>query len=239
MIALDSGHSTITAGKRTPDGIREIEFNYPTKRYIMQELTRLKIPYVDCSPDKNIDYSLTSRANTANNAKAAIFVSIHYNAYGDGKTYNNVKGIETFHFPASTGGKLLATHVHNELIKDTKQVDRGVKEAKFTVLHKTKMPAILAECGFMTNKQDAKLMTSPVYQKLCAIAITKGICKYMGYTYTPAPTTSAPTTRKDYQTILKEVSQWSKIWIDFIDKNHSKDLNLKGLIELLYYTKGS
>jgi len=42
--------------------------------------------------------------------------------------------------------------------------------------------------------------------------------------------------KKDYEKILKEVSNYSNIWIDFVNKYHSPTLNLKGLIEKLYFT---
>jgi N-acetylmuramoyl-L-alanine amidase len=228
MIALDSGHATTTPGKRTPDGFQEISFNYPTKHFLMSELKRNGFSYVDCSPDKTIDYGLTERARCANNAKANLFVSIHYNALNGG--WGSHGGIETYHYNNSSNGKKLATLVQAELIKITKLRDRGIKPAIFTVLEKTTMPAILCECGFMDNKEEAALMKTAAHQKNCAIGICKGICKYFGVTYKSETT-------KDYKTILKEVSNYSDIWISFV-KAHP-EVNLAGLIEVLYYHKGN
>jgi N-acetylmuramoyl-L-alanine amidase len=234
IIAVDDGHGLETAGKRTPDGYKENEFNYHCKLFLMEELKRHNIGIIDCSPGR-IDNSLLDRANRANKGKANLFVSIHYNALST--TWGNHGGIETFHFPSSVNGKKFATFVQDELIKITGLRNRGVKSANFAVLRLTNMPAILAECGFMDNKKESTLMKSYTHRKNCAIGIMMGICKYLNIAYIPEKPAAA--SKKNYETILKEVSQWSSTWIDFVNKNHSKDLNLKGLIELLYYTKGS
>lgn len=58
-----------------------------------------------------------------------------------------------------------------------KHVNRetGVKATNFQVLRETKMTAILEECGFMTNKEEAKLLKSDSYRKKGAQAIVKDL----------------------------------------------------------------
>jgi len=232
IIALDDGHGLETAGKRTPDGFLENNFNYPTKIFLAEELRRNGFNWVDCSPGRT-DNSLANRATRANNGKADLFISIHYNALNG--VWGTHGGIETFHFPGSSNGKKFATLVQEELIKATKLRNRGVKSANFAVLRLTNMPAILAECGFMDNREEAALMKTAAHQNNCAVAICKAICRYFGVTYKAV---TEQNSKKDYKTILKEVSNYSEIWIKFVEKNHSNSLNLKGLIEVLYYYKG-
>ena len=45
------------------------------------------------------------------------------------------------------------------------------------------MPAVLVECGFMTNKEEAMLLLSTVYRKKCAEGICKALCAYFGVKY--------------------------------------------------------
>ena len=80
-----------------------------------------------------------------------------------------------------------------ELVKSTGLRDRGIKSrTDLAVLRRTKMPAILCECGFMDNLEEAKLMLDENYQWKVAESIGKGICNYLGVKYVPKPA-PAPT----------------------------------------------
>jgi len=181
-ISLDSGHGLNTAGNRTPDGMREWSFNSVVASYIANELKG----YMDVNTIRVDDISgktdvpLSTRTARANGEKADVYISVHANAYGSGG-WNNTQGIETFTYPtASRESFVLAKLVQGELVKATKRNDRGIKTANFAVLRSTNMPAILVECGFMTNKEEAALLKSDAYRKTCAVAITKGIAAMYG-----------------------------------------------------------
>ena len=58
--------------------------------------------------------------------------------------------------------------------------DRGVKAAPFIVLLSTEMPAILAEVSSMSNEDEARLLTKPLYRQYIAEALAKGIRAYAG-----------------------------------------------------------
>ncbi|NLZ53249.1 MAG: N-acetylmuramoyl-L-alanine amidase [Thermoanaerobacteraceae bacterium] len=188
-VAIDNGHGLNTAGKRTPplsDGrvIREWEFNYPTAKKLKQVLERCGLETIMVS-DTQEDTPLAIRTSRANNANADIFVSIHYNAFkGEWGTHG---GVETHYYPSSTKGKKLAELVQAELAKATGLRNRGIWASNFYVLRKTKMPAILCECGFMDNLEEAKLMLDENYQWTVAEAIGRGICAYLGVKYVPKP----------------------------------------------------
>jgi len=108
----------------------------------------------------------------------AAFVSIHANAFGNG--WNNANGIETFVYPtASKKSKALASLVQSALITACKRTDRGVKKANYTVLRETRMPAVLIECGFMTNREEAALLMSNAYRVQCARAIAHALSTWI------------------------------------------------------------
>jgi len=188
-VALDDGHGLETAGKRTPAFpdtglvIRENEFNHATKLKLFEVLARCGIMYVDVAPGQ-VDVPLDDRVRVANDAKADIYVSIHFNAY-NGVWESTKGGIETFHYTNSVKGRPLAEAIHKHLIKGTKMPDRGVKEANFHVLKYTTMPAVLCECGFMDVLEQADLMDDEAYQWECAEEIGQGICEYFGAEYIP------------------------------------------------------
>ncbi len=183
LIAIDNGHGKDTPGKRTPKilnsrVIHEWEFNFPTAKKLgkLLEHNGFKVIYVS---DTSVDTPLSTRTSRANNANADLFISIHYNALAG--EFGSHGGIETLYHPNSSNGKKLASLVQNELIKETGLRNRGIKARPgLAVLKNTQMPAIICECGFMDNLNEAKLMLDEDYQLKCARAITKGICRYYG-----------------------------------------------------------
>ena len=186
-IAIDDGHGMETAGKRTPafsDGsvMRENEFNRAVVAHLHDELIRNGFSVVLTAPE-DTDTSLATRVQRANDAHADYFVSVHANAFGNG--WNDANGVESFVYAlndAKTTG--LARCIQHELIQATGLRDRGVKEnPTLYVLRKTTMPAVLCECGFMTNATEAKLLKSDAYRKKCATSICKGICAFAGKVY--------------------------------------------------------
>lgn len=178
-IMLDAGHGKNTAGKRTPDdSMREFEYNSVVAQIAKELFLEYEEVQVDFAHDLSgiIDVSLSNRVQKANKWSSDIYISIHANTSGD--AWSNAVGIETFHHPnASNASKTLAKEVHGKLIQKTKRRDRGVKQANFQVLRETNMPSILVEGGFMTNKEEAQLLKSLYYRKLCAEAIVEAVAK--------------------------------------------------------------
>jgi len=181
-IFIDDGHGIETPGKRSPGGTRENEFNRPTAVKVRTLAEKLGFNVVMVAPELE-DVPLQKRVNRANTAfkslrsnHKAIYVSIHFNAAGEG--WSGAEGIETFHYTGSAEGRKLAAAVQQELIKGTPQRNRGIKESNFYVLKETIPPAILVEGGFMTNKKEASLMLDPEFQNETAKEILDGICKY-------------------------------------------------------------
>ncbi len=203
-IAIDNGHGKNTAGKRVPDdSMREWDFNHATAKYLNEELKYNNFKTLMVS-DTSEDTPLKTRTNKANNAKVDLFVSIHANAYLG--TWGNAHGIETFAYKSNTKGDKLAKLVQEELIKATKLTDRGVKYNNLHITRETTMPAILCECGFMDNKDEAKLLKSDSYRKTCAKAICKGFCRYFNIEYKDKDATKSPETNVNKNMFYRVVS---------------------------------
>jgi len=181
-IVIDAGHGPETAGKCSPDGsLREYHFNSAVARYVADKLfSGYEGVEILMTHDDSRDVPLKERTDKANAWKADLFVSIHANAYGDGG-WNSAQGIETFvHETRPPAAVALANAVQRQLIRATGRPDRGVKSANFHVLRETKMTAILVECGFMTNREEAELLKSDAYRRKCAEAIVAGIVETYG-----------------------------------------------------------
>jgi len=119
---------------------------------------------------------MARRRVIANSSKADIFVSIHQNSYDDPK----VHGAQVFFFNESDNSKKLAVHIQDHL---REFVDPGNKlQAKsnknYFVLKQTVMPAVLVECGFLTNYSERCKLQKEDYQEKIAWAIYLGIVDY-------------------------------------------------------------
>lgn len=119
------------------------------------------------SKDKFIP--LEERSRIANRYRNAVFISIHFNS--SWKT--SALGIETYY--RSSNGQKFASLVQRELIRNIGAVDRGVKTANFSVLRRTRIPAILVEGGFVSNNTERSAMLDPRYRQTVAESIGRAI----------------------------------------------------------------
>lgn len=178
-IAVSGGHGPSTPGKRTPDGFKEFQFNYPTAELVCTYLLEYQNVQVLRVYEATRDVPLAERTSKANSWGADLYVSIHFNAAGPGGWYDAAHGIETLVYSSSTSssnGFSVGTKVHAKLISATGLFSRGIKaRPDLWELRATNMAAFLAECGFMTNRAEAALMKTAAYQQKCARAIVDGI----------------------------------------------------------------
>ena len=128
--------------------------------------------------DTEEDTPLRRRVNDANKIHRekgnCIYVSVHANAFGNGRNFNNAKGTCTFYHYRSATGEVLAKSLQKWLAELTPFRDRGIRAnetwANFYVLRKTHMPAVLSENGFMTNFDDAINLMDPNVRQAIANA---------------------------------------------------------------------
>jgi N-acetylmuramoyl-L-alanine amidase len=141
--------------------------------------------------------TLTERAQFAAKVKADLFLSIH----ADGATSAAAQGVQTFISTCSgyessnsngKGGNLATTKnntydranaalgyaIQSNLLKMSKRSDRGVRRARFSVIKNAPAPAALIECGFLTNREEGRLLGSTAYRKAVAIGIINGVRAY-------------------------------------------------------------
>ncbi|MEM9238012.1 MAG: N-acetylmuramoyl-L-alanine amidase, partial [Verrucomicrobiota bacterium] len=100
---------------------------------------------------------------------SAVFVSIHFNA----STNTSIKGAETFYW--SSRGRVIASAIQRRLAYRVKTTNRGVKRKGFTVLVQTRCPAVLVECGFISNRRERGRCATVWYQQTAARAIYDGL----------------------------------------------------------------
>ncbi len=120
--------------------------------------------------------TLGNRAAMANNAKADLFVSVHANAHSN----RAIGGTETYYNTSYRSGdsQRLASVVQQELVRELKLRDIGVKTAGFYVIRHTTMPSILVELAFLSNAREEGLLNQAAFRQRSAEAILRGIHRY-------------------------------------------------------------
>lgn len=199
LIVLDDGHGMGTAGKRTPyiaelgRQIKENEFNREVVKYLNAELKRCGFKTLLTAPT-DADTPLATRVAIANNAKADLLISIHFNAldgifHGDSKDPQGFSAhVQSTLYDSAKFARIALKH----LAGGTKQQNRGVVQQNLYMTRETKMPAVLFELGFMDHKREAMLMINVAFQKECAVELAKAVCEFYRVAY-KAPVQSQPT----------------------------------------------
>jgi N-acetylmuramoyl-L-alanine amidase len=117
--------------------------------------------------------SLPGRAAIGNRYRNAIFVSVHYNYNRSGSG----AGVESYYY--YSGSYSLASYIQAYLVQSTKMANRGVKYKSLHVTRETtRNPAVLIECGFVSNANERSHMMTGEFRKRIAEGIAKGILAY-------------------------------------------------------------
>ena len=151
---------------------------------------------VHCTRTSDVSIPLSAIGAMQKRAGSDLFVSIHVNSTAN----HSISGVETFCLtPAgaasSNGGKptktvypgnkndaanmLLAWHIHRGMLKKTNAADRGIKRARFMVLRDVDVPGVLVEIGFISNRQEEKLLNDAKYTDKVAYGIVEGITGFV------------------------------------------------------------
>ncbi|WP_414576219.1 N-acetylmuramoyl-L-alanine amidase [Anabaena sp. CCY 9402-a] len=173
VVLIDPGHGGKDPGAIGIGGLREKDVILPISQRIAQVLQQNGVQVVMTRNSDNF-VSLPGRVQMAERAGADVFVSIHANAIGGGRT--DVNGLETYYYDSGLG---LARAVHNSIRQSVNVRDRGVRRARFFVLRKSSMPSILVETGFLTGREDSAKLRSTAFQNQMADAIARGILQYL------------------------------------------------------------
>jgi len=196
-VVLDPGHGGHDKGQVSRYGA-EKDFALDVARKL-RPILQAKGFRVIMTREGDYFVPLEVRAQIANRAPNSIFVSIHFNATNDDP---NATGFEIFSFtprgaPSTSDGNVnsksfnmqpgssvdaqsmaLSACIYHSVLGQLREYDRGIKRARFAVLRLTKIPAVLIECGFLTERGESKLISNKDWRAKLAAAIAVGIESY-------------------------------------------------------------
>ncbi len=172
VVVIDPGHGGPDPGA-VGNGLKETEIVLDISRQVNRFLEQQGVQVI-MTRNGEYDLDLQPRVDIAERANASVFVSIHANAISLARP--DVNGIETYYY---SSGKGLAQSIHQSILQSIDIGDRRVRSARFYVLRRTSMPAVLVETGFITGAEDKFKLADPAFRTQMAKAISRGILRYL------------------------------------------------------------
>ncbi|CAN5562091.1 hypothetical protein BH20VER3_BH20VER3_16570 [soil metagenome] len=226
-VILDPGHGGHDKGAISSYGY-EKDFALDVARNI-KPLLEAKGLTVKMTRDSDVFVPLELRARIANASKDAIFVSIHFNATNSNPS---AQGFEIFSLtprgapstdddalalrfmnmqagsPVDAPSLALSMSVYHSVVGHFSEFDRGIKRARFAVLRLTKIPAILVEGGFLTERGESRLIAQSTWRSKLAQSIATGIMNYKGLVENNKRPMMVADYRRDFegQLVLKDAT---------------------------------
>lgn len=181
VIILDAGHGGWDPGKTGMQGEDEKNINLSVMTKLQQYLEQSgAIVMVTRTTDEALGSGkrtdMAERKKIANENNGDILVSIHQNAFPS----ERAKGAQVFYHKTSEDGKRLAELVQESLrtYVDEENTRQAKQNSDYYILRTTEIPAVIVECGFLSNAGEEQLLNQEAYQDQLAWAIYLGILEY-------------------------------------------------------------
>ena len=199
VVVLDPGHGGADPGAGQ-GALQEKGFTLDIAKRVRSRLRENHVNVL-LTRDRDATMSLEERCWRADRYGADVFVSIHFNASRNPA----ISGLETYIVPASGypttveleqnivsvkrkdcpgnrydgANMVLAQYLQKGMLAHTGAADRGIRRARFYVIRNANSPATLVECGFLSNKGEAKKILNDGYRDKIAEGIARGILTYL------------------------------------------------------------
>lgn len=190
ILVLDAGHGGIDGGAVAEDGTMEQDINLAIVKKceafaglfgIRTILTRTDRNSIDYDPAQSIRANkvadIHARERIVGSVSNPIFLSVHLNKFSD----SSYSGAQVFWSKNNPEGQLLAQRIQEQLTCGLSPIrERQAKQAADSIylMKKLHCPAVIVECGFLSNAQEARLLTQDDYQKRLALCIMDGYLQY-------------------------------------------------------------
>lgn len=220
-VVLDPGHGGFDKGAVSSYGY-EKDYALDLARQL-RPLLQAKGFRVLMTRESDVFVPLEVRAQIANRTTDSIFVSLHFNATdrdpsaigfeiysltprGAPSTYEDNLTLASVNIqngtPEDTSSIALSSCIYHSLVGQVGEFDRGIKRARFAVLRLTKIPAVLLEPGFLTERAESRLIDNGEWRKKLADAICAGLVNYRALVETKKRPMVLADYRRDKQTEL-------------------------------------
>lgn len=185
-VVIDPGHGGIDPGSiGYKTKTKESTINLAISKLLVEKLKRIGLRVVMTRENEDGLYGLSTtnykkrdmqkRREIIKKANPQIVVSVHMNSY----IRHNLRGAQVFYDKSSENSENLALCIQDQFAEKLEKSDKGIAVGDYYMLKCTPSASVIAECGFLSNEEDEKLLLSPSYQDLIAECIFVGIVNYL------------------------------------------------------------
>ena len=189
-VVIDPGHGGEDGGAVSAEGLYEKDANLAVAFALRDLLEMNGIPVIMTRDedillyDRNVDYhgrkkvlDLAARKTIADNAGDCLFISIHMNAFPQPQ----YSGTQVWYGARDPLSASIAKDIQTNALLLQPGNKRKIKAAGSSIylLDNIQAPCVLVECGFLSNPQEAALLSDSNYQKALAFMIFSGVCGYV------------------------------------------------------------
>ncbi len=167
-VVIDAGHGGHDRGGIPGQKVAEKDMNLDVAQRLRNVLAASGYRVI-MTRDSDVFVPLPTRVAIANSYRNAIFVCIHFNS----TQRMGASGIETYFY--SRDSLPLASAIHYFVVGGAPSANRGVRRRGYYVLRRTNVPAVLVECGFLTNPTEAAYAQTASYRQKLAEEIAAGV----------------------------------------------------------------
>ena len=181
-VVVDAGHGGKDSGAYRRYGPPEKMVALDVAQRLERKLRESQVKTV-MTRDSDVFIPLNDRVAMENKQKNAVFVSIHFNDSRKRKA----RGFETYYHSGASVD--LANRIQHKLMAIPNSANGGVHTANFRVLRMANCPAVLVECGYLSNRSEGNQARDSEYRELLADRIAEAIVeqRYGTGVYQPPP----------------------------------------------------
>ena len=181
-VVVDAGHGGKDSGAYRRYGPPEKMVALDVAQRLEKKLRESQVKTV-MTRDSDVFIPLNDRVAIENKQKNAVFVSIHFN---DSRK-RRARGFETYYHSGASFD--LANRIQQKLMTIPNSANGGVHTANFRVLRLASCPAVLVECGYLSNRAEGNQARDSEYRELLADRIAEAIVeqRYGSGVYHPPP----------------------------------------------------
>lgn len=185
-IVIDAGHGGIDPGSiGYKTKVKESTINLAVSLILAEKIRGMGLGVVLTRPTEDGLYGLSTtdykkrdmkkRREIIEKVNPNMVISVHMNSY----IRHNLRGAQVFYDKGSEQGHALALAIQDQFAAKLAASDKGVAIGDYYMLKCTPAASVIAECGFLSNEEDEKLLIDPKYQELIADCIFAGIVNFL------------------------------------------------------------
>lgn len=187
-VVIDAGHGGVDPGSiGYKTKVKESDINLSVANILAEKLKKFGITVVMTRPDSKGLYGMSivnykkrdmlKRREIIEAINPNMVISIHMNSY----TRHNLRGAQVFYDKSSEISQMLALNIQDQFAEKIPSSDKGIAIGDYYMLKCTNAASVIAECGFLSNEEDEKLLITKEHQEKIADCIFVGIINFLNH----------------------------------------------------------